>query len=61
MPPQTLPPSKCNAAEGEQPKGEDEAPTCCWHHYMEYWLQRVQDEEGGQPAPAGGDRPDKAS
>lgn len=38
-------PAKCDLPETASADMEEEAPTCCWHHYMAYWLARVEDEE----------------
>ena len=56
-PPKDITASKCDRSDRVQEPAGDEAPTCCWHHYMEYWLQRMADEEAGESA-AGDDKQD---
>jgi len=48
-PPKTSLPPRCDAADPTPDTEDAEAPTCCWHHYMAYWLQRVAEEDDEKP------------
>lgn len=51
-PPKTLLPDKCDAPESAS--AGTAPPSCCWHHYMAYWLEQMETPDE-PPQAAGSD------